>query len=118
MMPFSSYCALILHMNKINNQIELKHTGISKLFNHYSNFFDEFVVEEFGRKHKADTSFKGHKALMLQIEAYVTEQLKMIKPLYCYSVAVFLYNDVKMSFYNFNLKSSFASWNLKTLLKN
>ena len=66
-----------IHMNKINNQIELKHTGISKLFNHYSNFFDEFVVEEFGRKHKADTSFKGHKALMLQIEAYVTENIKI-----------------------------------------
>jgi len=64
-------------MNKINNQIELKHTGISKLFNHYSNFFDEFVVEEFGRKHKADTSFKGHKALMLQIKAYVTENIKI-----------------------------------------
>ena len=42
----------------------------------------------------------------------------MIKPLYYYSVAVFLLNDVKMSFYNLNLKGSFASWNLKTLLKN
>ena len=46
-------------------------------FSHYSNFFDEFVVEEFRRKHKADTSFKGHKALMLQIEAYVTENIKI-----------------------------------------
>ena len=64
-------------MNKINNQIELKHTGISKLFSHYSNFFDEFVVEEFRRKHDADTSFKGHKALMLQIEAYVTDNIKI-----------------------------------------
>ena len=64
-------------MNKINNQIELKHTGISKLFNHYSNFFDEFVVEEFRRRHKADTSFKGHKALMLQIEAYFTKNINI-----------------------------------------
>jgi|TARA_B110000046_G_scaffold10103_1_gene10164 hypothetical protein len=41
-------------MNKINNQIELKHTGGSKLFSHYSKFFDEFVFEEFRRKHDAD----------------------------------------------------------------
>ena len=64
-------------MNKLNNQIELKHTGGSKLFSHYSKFFDEFVVDEFRRKHNADTSFKGHKALMLQIEAYVTENIKI-----------------------------------------
>ena len=64
-------------MNKLNNQIELKHTGGSKLFGHYSKFFDEFVVDEFRRKHNADTSFKGHKALMLQIKAYVTENIKI-----------------------------------------
>ena len=56
--------------------IDFNHND-SKLFSHYSNFFDEFVVEEFRRKHKADTSFKGHKALMLQIEAYVTENIKI-----------------------------------------
>ena len=48
----------------------------SFLVTHYSKFFDEFVVNEFRRKHNADTSFKGHKALMLQIEAYVTENIK------------------------------------------
>ena len=63
-------------MNKLTNQIELKHTGGSKLFGHYSKFFDEFVVDEFRRKHNADTSFKGHKALMLQIETYVSENIK------------------------------------------
>ena len=63
-------------MNKLNNQIELKHTGGSKLFDHYSKFFDEFVVDEFRRKHNADTSFKGHKALMLQIETYVSDNTK------------------------------------------
>ena len=56
-------------MGKIIDQDKAKYESESKLFSHYSNFFDEFVVEEFRRKHKADTSFKGHKALMLQIES-------------------------------------------------
>ena len=64
-------------MGKIIDQDKAKYESESKLFSHYSNFFDEFVVEEFRRKHKADTSFKGHKALMLQIKAYVTENIKI-----------------------------------------
>jgi len=63
-------------MGKIIDQDKAKYESESKLFSHYSNFFDEFVVDEFRRKHKADTSFKGHKALMLQIETYVTENIK------------------------------------------
>ncbi len=64
-------------MGKIIDQDKAKYESKSKLFSHYSNFFDEFVVGEFRRKHKADTSFKGHKALMLQIKAYVTENIKI-----------------------------------------
>jgi len=64
-------------MGKIIDQDKAKYESESKLFSHYSNFFDEFVVEKFRRKHKADTSFKGHKALMLQIEAYVSENIKI-----------------------------------------
>ena len=64
-------------MGKIIDQNKAKYESESKLFSHYSNFFDEFVVEEFRRKHDADTSFKGHKALMLQIEAYVTDNIKI-----------------------------------------
>ena len=64
-------------MGKIIDQNKAKYESESKLFSHYSNFFDEFVVEEFRRKHNADTSFKGHKALMLQIEAYVTDNIKI-----------------------------------------
>jgi len=63
-------------MSKIIDQNKAKYESESKLFSHYSNFFDEFVVEEFRRKHDADTSFKGHKALMLEIETYVTENIK------------------------------------------
>ena len=63
-------------MNKTNNQIELKHIGRSKLFSHYSKFFDEFVVAEFRRKHDVDKSYKGHKAMMLEIETYVSENIK------------------------------------------
>ena len=63
-------------MDKTIDQNKAKYESESKLFNHYSNFFDEFVVEEFRRKHKADTSFKGHKALMLQIETYVSDNIK------------------------------------------
>ena len=48
-----------------------------KLFSRYSSFFDEFIINEFSRKQKADTSHKGHKALMLEIEAYVTENIKI-----------------------------------------
>ena len=64
-------------MDKTIDQNKAKYESESKLSNHYSNFFDEFVVEEFRRKYKADTSFKGHKALMLEIEAYVTENIKI-----------------------------------------
>ena len=63
-------------MGKIIDQDKAKYESESKLFSHYSNFFDEFVVEEFRRKHDADTSFKGHKALMLEIESYVTDNIK------------------------------------------
>ncbi len=61
-------------MNRFDT-IDFNHND-SKLFSHYSKFFDEFVIEEFRRKHKADTSFRGHKALMLEIEAYVSENIK------------------------------------------
>ena len=64
-------------MGKIIDQNKAKYESKSKLFSHYSNFFDEFVVEEFRRRHKADTSFKGHKALMLQIEAYFTKNINI-----------------------------------------
>ena len=62
-------------MDKTIDQNKAKYESESKLFNHYSNFFDEFVVEEFRRKHKADTSFKGHKALMAKIKAHVENNL-------------------------------------------
>ncbi len=58
-------------MNKIVNQDKAKYQSESKLFAYYSRFFDRFVIEEFRRKHDADTSFKGHRAMMLEIEAYV-----------------------------------------------
>ena len=66
-------------MNQFNNTIEFKQSGESKLFNHYCQFFDDFVVEEFRRKHDADKSFKGHRALMLEIEAYVQKAIKYDK---------------------------------------
>ena len=47
----------------------------SKLFSRYSSFFDEFIINEFGRKQKADTSHKGHKALMAKIKAHVENNL-------------------------------------------
>jgi len=31
-------------MNRFNNTIEFKHAGDSRLFNHYSKFFDKNVV--------------------------------------------------------------------------
>jgi len=46
-----------------------------KLFSRYSSFFDEFIINEFGRKQKADTSHKGHKALMAKIKAHVENNL-------------------------------------------
>ena len=63
-------------MDKTADENKAKYESESKLFKHYSNFLDEFVVEEFRRKHDADTSFKGHKALMLEIEAYVQKNVK------------------------------------------
>ena len=62
-------------MDKIINQNKTNYESELKLFNHYSNFFDEFVVEEFRRKYEADTSFKGYKILMLEIETYVSENI-------------------------------------------
>ena len=61
-------------MNRFDT-IDFNHND-SKLFSHYSKFFDEFAVEEFRRKHDADTSFKAHKALMLEIETYVSDNIK------------------------------------------
>ena len=63
-------------MNKIVNQNKLKYQSESKLFAYYSKFFDKLVVEEFRRKHDADTSFKGHRSMMLEIEAYVQKVTK------------------------------------------
>jgi len=62
-------------MNRFDT-IDFNHND-SKLFSHYSKFFDDFVVEKFRRKHKADTSFKGHKTMMLEIEAYVSVNIKI-----------------------------------------
>ncbi len=66
-------------MNQFNNTIEFKQSGESKLFNHYCQFFDDFVIEEFRRKHDVDKSFKGHRALMLEIESYVQKRIKYDK---------------------------------------
>ena len=63
-------------MDKIINQNKAKYQSESKLFAYYSRFFDKFVVEEFRRKHDADTSFKGHRAMMLEIERYVQKVTK------------------------------------------
>ena len=63
-------------MNEIINQNALEHQSESRLFAHYSKFFNKFVVEEFRKKHDADTSFKGHKKMMLEIEAYVQQRIK------------------------------------------
>ena len=46
-----------------------------KLFSRYSSFFEEFIINEFSRKQKADTSHKGHKALMAKIKAHVENNL-------------------------------------------
>ena len=48
----------------------------SKLFKNYSKFFDQFVIQELRRKNAGDTSFKGHQALMLEIETYVSDNIK------------------------------------------
>ena len=66
-------------MDKIINQYVVEHQTESKLFAHYSKFFNKFVVEEFRRKHNADTSYRGHKAMMLEIEAYVQKVIKYDK---------------------------------------
>ena len=63
-------------MDKIENETECKYKDESKLFSHYRQFFDEFIVKEFRRKHAADTSFQGHMALMLEIETYVQKATK------------------------------------------
>ena len=63
-------------MNQTLNQNKLGLQNESRLFAHYSKFFNKFVVEEFRKKHDADTSFKGHKKMMLEIEAYVQQRIK------------------------------------------
>ena len=63
-------------MDKIVDQNKVKYQSESKLFAYYSKFFDKLVVEEFRRKHDADTSFKGHRSMMLEIEAYVQKVTK------------------------------------------
>ena len=63
-------------MKKIINQNGANYQTESKLFAHYSKFFNKFVVEELRRKHEADTSFNGHRAMMLEIEAYVQKVIK------------------------------------------
>ena len=66
-------------MYKIINQNDVKYQSESKLFAHYSKFFNKFVIEEFRRKHDADSSYRGHKAMMLEIEAYVQKVIKYDK---------------------------------------
>ena len=73
-------------MYKTINQNRANYHSESKLFVHYSKFFNKFVVEEFRRKFKADTSFKGHKATMLEIEAYVQEVTKHDKKVDYYNL--------------------------------
>ena len=63
-------------MNRFKNTVEFNHTSESKLFNHYRQFFDDMVIEEFRRKHNSIDSFKGYKAMMLEIETYVQENVK------------------------------------------
>tara|TARA_X000001036_G_C20442230_1_gene709765 strand:+ start:99 stop:356 length:258 start_codon:yes stop_codon:yes gene_type:complete len=63
-------------MNRFNNTIEFKQAGDSRLFNHYRQFFDENVVEEFRRINDSDDSWEGHKAFISKIEAYVQKNVK------------------------------------------
>tara|TARA_Y200000002_G_C22454251_1_gene567641 strand:- start:376 stop:633 length:258 start_codon:yes stop_codon:yes gene_type:complete len=63
-------------MNEIINQNALEHQSESRLFAHYSKFFNKFVIEEFRKKYNADTSFEGHRGMMLEIEAYVQQKIK------------------------------------------
>ncbi|MAJ50160.1 MAG: hypothetical protein CMB82_00895 [Flammeovirgaceae bacterium] len=63
-------------MDKNKNQNECTYKGESKLFSHYRQFFDEFVVKEFRRKNASVTSFQGHMALMNEIETYVKKATK------------------------------------------
>ena len=62
-------------MNRFNNTIEFKYAGDSRLFNHYRQFFDENVVEEFRRINDSDDSWEGHKALMAKIKAHVEKNV-------------------------------------------
>ena len=63
-------------MNRYNDTIEFKRSGDSRLFNHYRQFFDDSVVEKFRSKHDSAKSFKGHRTMMLEIETYVSENIK------------------------------------------
>ena len=62
-------------MNRFNNTIEFKHAGDSRLFNHYRQFFDENVVEQFRRINDSDDSWEGDKALMVKIKAHVEKNV-------------------------------------------
>ena len=48
--------------------------GDLKLFDHYRQFFDENVIQEF--KHNLDKSFKGHRTMMRDIATYIQENIK------------------------------------------
>tara|TARA_A100001011_G_C13615684_1_gene557913 strand:- start:52 stop:342 length:291 start_codon:yes stop_codon:yes gene_type:complete len=63
-------------MNQFNDDTELKRSGHSRLFNHYRQFFDDNVVEKFRRRHDLDKSFKGHSAMMREIESHIQENVK------------------------------------------
>ena len=64
-------------MNTFNKTTEFEHADDSRLFNHYRQFFDENVVEEFRRKHDLDNSYKGYKALMPEIEIMLRRILRL-----------------------------------------
>ena len=65
-------------MYKIINQNNVKYQGESKLFAHYSKFLINPLLKN-SEKHDADTSFRGHKVMMLEIEAYVQKPLSTTK---------------------------------------
>ena len=66
-------------MGKIISQKKANFGSNSKLFSHYSQFFDQFVVDKFRRMHNADKSYRGHRAMMIEIENYVQKAVKYDK---------------------------------------
>tara|TARA_S200000501_G_scaffold197941_1_gene186250 strand:+ start:1766 stop:2023 length:258 start_codon:yes stop_codon:yes gene_type:complete len=66
-------------MGKIISQKKTNFESKSKLFSHYSQFFDQFVVDKFRRMHNADKSYRGHRAMMIEIETYVQKAVKYDK---------------------------------------